>query len=96
MGTYKLNGKRIENNIGTCPVCGEEMGDLDIEHHGREVNEGYSCHACRIIVSYIWTEPEPSLRELRQRVEVSQREWDKAESAERWARGNGKITIEKG
>jgi hypothetical protein len=96
MGTHRLNGKLIENHIGTCPQCGEEMVDLDIEHHGREVNEGYNCPDCRIIVSYLWTLPEPSLADLRKRHDVSEREWGKVESAERWARDHSKIIIEKG
>lgn len=91
MGTYK-----IENHIGTCPVCGESSNHLCDEKNGREVQETYICEDCNIMVTYVWQQPEPTRQDLYEKYPdgVTNKKLDRAEQEERWARDQGKMIIE--
>lgn len=92
MGKYK-----IENNLGECPVCGEDMSHSDDQRDYEMVAESYSCPDCRIIVTYTYKQHHPSYEELCQRpvMEVSQKELDRAMQAERMERDRGEMSIER-
>lgn len=91
MGTYK-----IECNIGTCPICGEDTDHLDDERDGDTVNESYTCDNCRVIVTFTWKQPHPTQQDLYERYPdgVTAKQLDRAEQAERWARDQGMISFE--
>lgn len=90
MGTYKLTC-----NIGAaCPICGADLEHSDDERDGDSVTETYQCDNCRVYVSYHWTQPHPTHDEVYENVEATQKQVDRAEQAERWARDEGTITFE--
>lgn len=92
MGTYK-----IECNIGAaCPICGADLEHSDDERDGDTVNETYQCDNCRVYITFTWKQPHPTRAELMKQSpdEVTDKQLDRAEQAERWARDQGAITFE--
>lgn len=90
MGTYK-----IECHIGAaCPICGQDTDHLDDERDGDIVSESYTCDNCRVIITFEWKQPHPTHDEIYNNPEATQKQVDRAEQAERWARDTGTITFE--
>lgn len=90
MGTYKLSA-----NIGAaCPICGEDTDHLEDDRDGDTVSESYTCDNCRVIITFTWQQPHPTHDEVYNNFDATQKEVDRAEQAERWARDQGTITFE--
>lgn len=90
MGTYT-----IECNIGAaCPICGADTEHSDDERDGDMVHETYKCENCRVYITFTWKQPHPTHDELYNNFEATQKQVDRAEQSERWARDQGTITFE--